>query len=487
MRTRAVATWIGLALMVSVATISHAGSDDGLPRLSLRNTGDVVAERYGKRAINMQPPVFIQSKDASFDLRVTRASYKDPLVLNQVLHTSGGDQWVELGGDHVESWRGLEDFTRVIVRDSEGKVVYSAKKRFCPNNWDRQRVDDLGPSRPTFPTSCSGSLRSFLRGAAWGLDQGWAVPLVNGVRLDLAPGAYDATVRITRDYRELFGVARTDAVTHFGLEIKKVPRPDYEEWEEFEGSSRTHHPSHAPGEDSAGTLGGAGVPSDPSMLPDLAALPAFRMRIENERSGKSRLEFAATVWTGGPSPLVVEGFRRDGEDTMDAYQYFYDGDEAVGRAPVGTFEYDRRDGHFHWHFQQFARYQIRSVETGEVVRSSKQSFCVVPTTAIDLSLDNASRDTERANLSTSCGGSEALWIREVLPVGWGDTYSQVAGQAFNVTSLPNGEYWVEVEANPQGLLYEQNPANNLVRRKVTLKGKRGDRDLTAWNWHGIDF
>jgi hypothetical protein len=45
----------------------------------------------------------------------------------------------------------------------------------------------------------------------------------------------------------------------------------------------------------------------------------------------------------------------------------------------------------------------------------------------------------------------------MMPVGWGDTYVQsIAGQAFNITSVPNGIYYIEIIANPQHVLYESN-------------------------------
>jgi hypothetical protein len=57
-------------------------------------------------------------------------------------------------------------------------------------------------------------------------------------------------------------------------------------------------------------------------LPDLRSVPAWAIRVSDDHF----LNFAATVWNAGPSPLVVDGFRRDGEAVMDAYQYFYDAD-----------------------------------------------------------------------------------------------------------------------------------------------------------------
>lgn len=469
---------VGLVALASLAPISQAGTDTGEPTISLRRTmPSVVATKYGKRSPRIPIPVYVQALDAPLDLRVRRPSYKDPLTLYQVKHASTGDEWVELG-DLADGWDGLRDFMRMRIRDDEGRSVFSVTRRFCPNTWERQRINDQGPSRRVFPDGCWGSDRSFLKGMAWGIEEGWAVPLSRSVKARIAPGDYQGSVWIRRDYRDLFGISDEAGVAKFDITVEKDA-----------GFDDGGHFGPVVGEASE-----TGEPSSPEDVPagaegprpDLQALPAFSIDMEN-RGDRSRVEFAATIWTGGDTPLVVEGFRRPDEDTMDAYQYFYEDGEAVGREEVGTFEYDRRDGHFHWHFLQFASYQIRSVATGEVEISAKQSFCVVPTDSIDLSLDHASWTTEEADLRTSCGGEDALWIREVLPIGWGDTYSQVAGQAFNVTDLPNGEYWIEVEANPEGVLFESDMSNNLVQRKVVLGGEQGARTITVKNWHGVDW
>src|SRR3954466_5293935 len=57
---------------------------------------------------------------------------------------------------------------------------------------------------------------------------------------------------------------------------------------------------------------------------------------------------------------------------MDAYQYFYDaaGNE-LGYAPTGTMQGDARDGHHHWHFTDFARYQLLDASGKLAVRSGK--------------------------------------------------------------------------------------------------------------------
>jgi len=86
-----------------------------------------------------------------------------------------------------------------------------------------------------------------------------------------------------------------------------------------------------------------------------------------------------------------------------------------------------------------------------------------------------------------CGTPTALWVREMMPVGWGDTYFQsVAGQSFNITKVPNGTYYIEVAANPQRVLHETTTRNDVSLRKVILGGTPGHRTVTVPPWHGID-
>ena len=83
--------------------------------------------------------------------------------------------------------------------------------------------------------------------------------------------------------------------------------------------------------------------------------------------------FGSTVWVAGASPLVVEGFRHENSDVMDAFQYFYQDGEPVARAPVGELEFDTRRGHHYWHFKQFAGYRLLDSDKAVQVRSRKES------------------------------------------------------------------------------------------------------------------
>ena len=136
---------------------------------------------------------------------------------------------------------------------------------------------------------------------------------------------------------------------------------------------------------------------------------------------------------------------------MDAYQYFYDADgNQTGYEEVGEMHW-HAGNHKHWHFEDFARYRLLDADKTQAVRSTKESFCLANTDAVDYTVPGADWQPENTDLSTACGGADALSVREVLSAGSGDTYMQYrAGQAFRLEDLPNGVYYIAVEANPLG-------------------------------------
>jgi hypothetical protein len=208
----------------------------------------------------------------------------------------------------------------------------------------------------------------------------------------------------------------------------------------------------------------------------------------SQEGKKWYVNFGATVWNAGTSPLLVDGFRRTGTDVMDAYQYFFDAKgKQVGSVAAGTMEWDARDGHLHWHFTDFAQYNLLKSNKKQAVRSGKEAFCLANTDAVDYTIPHAKWRPGNTDLSTACGGNTAVAVREVLDVGNGDTYSQDRpGQAFDVTNLPNGTYYIEVKANPARKLTELSTKNNSALRKIVLGGTATARTLTVPAVHGID-
>lgn len=481
--TRTLALSLAALMLVSINTA--VGAAPTAPSLELKapNT-DVLLYRYPGEPIYLDLGVFIASVGAPFELRLTRPDYSQPVVLQQTIFdpVGGAAEIRTLSSDLLDGWAGLKDFLSVDFTNSKGTSVASFTSTLCPNGSPRERVSDDGPTVSSYPESCYAN--PFTKGMLWGIDQDWAVsPFGFGSDpVTLKKGHYSVEISISDTYIDLFDIDPAKASTTISVEVQNYP--ECVKCGLDAGRS----------ESTAGPARSRAVPvmeaPDPSILPDLVALPAWGFGVEN-RKKRSFINFSANVWTSGASSLVVEGFRRDDEDVMDAYQYFYVNGEPVGRDQVGTMEYDDRDGHTHWHFLQFAKYSLLGADQTELIKSKKEAFCLAPTDAIDLTLPGVDM-TPYLGLSTACGNPGSIWVREILPLGWGDTYVQgIPGQNFNITDLPNGTYYVAVEANPAGTdgtrsLHEQTDANNVELRMIEIKGKAGDRSVVVPPWNGID-
>ena len=469
--------------MVALVGLGVTPAAAAEPELGLRAEGGLVElqRRRSARPVWFAPNVFVTAQNSPFELRVGRESYTDPIELNQEIEDG---PTVALDPALLDGWSGLKNFLKVVVRNSNGKVVQQRSVTFCPNSYEAERVNDEGPGSQTYPEWCGGG--PFVKGMVWGIDEGWAARAFGweGIMFDGPDGRYRVSVSIAPKYTEIFDVDSSATSAHVNVKVKTVKR----------SGGGCHHckpPGFRSFSESDEMQQSAAVPDmgnpAPSLLPDLVSLPAWGMDVRRQRK-QDFLRFAATVWVGGASGLHVEGFRRPSQDVMDAYQYFYQDGEIVGRAPVGTFEFDDRRGHTHWHFRQFAEYRIVDASNNQVVKSTKEAFCLVPTDAIDLSLEGAQWRPDHIGFAGSaCGHEGSLWVKEVLPLGWGDTYMQSRpGQSFNVTDLPNGTYFIEVEANPGGNLHDGDPGNNVERRKIKLRGKPGARFVKVPPWNGID-
>jgi hypothetical protein len=476
---------LAFALLCSTLVLQMPlGAEAATPsaRLELRRASEKVElTRYKGEPLFLDLGIYVAAIGEAFDLRVARTSYTEPVQLTQILSGPGGTtDIVDLPEDMLDGWKGLAGFLELEVKKLDGTTVIDQTSTFCPNGYDRQRLSESGPVQPTFPDSCWSN--PFTRGMVWGIDADWAVSATRyeDAPLFLRAGRYTATISVADRYVEVFGLDEATSTASVRL---KVRTEQYEDCPKCPGG---HEGSPRVAQRTAGE-----VPLDENpnidSLPDLAALPAWGITVQQRRT-KTFLSFGATVWNSGASPLVVEGFRRSSEDLMDGYQYFYRDGEPVGKAPAGTLAFDARDGHDHWHFQQFAGYSLVAADQTEIVRSKKEAFCLVPTDPIDITIPGAEWQPNQIGFGGSaCGQPKSLWIRETLPAGWGDTYFQgIPGQSFNITDLPNGTYYIAVEANVGGQLHEQSADNNLELREIILKGRSGARRVVVPPWNGIE-
>ena len=404
-------------------------------------------------------------------------SYNSPITATW--KRESGD--VALPADAMTSWMGLDDFATLQVFRTDGTQIRDLTTDGCFNG-NARKVGPNGPLSNPYPWGCPWN--PFTLGSVMGVAQDYSTPLVSqwGTQMRLQPGTYDLVASISPDYRETFGISDADGVVTTQLVVEKARERGRRGGAVVPARSGTDNLG-AVGEEP--TTSSAGALADAN-APDLRALPAFSVGLNSKGTA---MRFGATVWNGGAGPMVIEGFRDNrSEDHMTAYQYYVDEHgEQTGFDEVGELHF-HEGNHHHWHFEDFARYRLLAPDPenpnvpGEaVVRSTKQSFCLVATDAVDLTVPNADMRPEFTDLGSQCGGPGALSLREVLANGHGDTYYQYrTGQAFRLGDLEDGKYFIAVEANPddangrnlQELDYTNNESYRKIRLLTNAKGVR---------------
>jgi Lysyl oxidase len=480
LRTAAVAiAGLGLVAAVIPAAAQAAGRSRATAEgptvklIAAQNT--VTAQRFGGMVF-FDPGIWVASVGSALEFDVQRATYLKPLTISQVIHLPGGGRTTRaLPGSLLDGWVGLRNFVRLTIRNAKGKVVARELADFCPDTFDPERASPESPTTSTYPQQCESD--PFQKADVWGITRGWAVDPFEqffapepAFRLPL--GTYRATVSIVRPYTGLLHISAADATATVRVKVVRGGGP-VPVARTRRGAPLASLPSNVPDIKNA--------PRE--ALPDLVPLPSWGINTARSRH-QDFLDFGATVWIGGSSPLDVEGFRSHGSPTMLAYQYFWRNGRLIGRARVGTMGFA---GYNHWHFQQFAKYRLLNASKAVAVRSHKEGFCIAPTDNVDLLLHGAVWQPSSVGLGGQCGSPTALWVQEYLPLGWGDTYIQdIPGQSFNITNVPNGTYYIEVIANPLKVLRESNMSNDISLRRIILGGRKGHRTVRVPAWHGID-
>jgi hypothetical protein len=456
---------LALTAITAGLTIGGSAKTTAKPTLTLFVVDDTVtAYRYKNQAAQLDAEIFVQSSGAPLEFVLRRPRYDRPIHIWQIVN--GNER--RLPDGVLYGYDGLRGFFKVEARDRQGNLEFSGSQRFCPSAEARHQVEPGGPDEEVFILGCQSN--EFTKGMHWGIEEGWAADAFGDMkaRINVPPGRYDVTISIAKRYLDLFDIPKRFSTV--GLNVRVVKSDTC-----FSCDEAFPEPGTDP-------VPGDPVPEivpDDSVLPDLKPLPPYGINVENRANGKSYLGFASHVWASGKSDLVVEGYREEPTDThMSAFQYFFDNGEAVGRADVGHYMYDTRDGHDHWHLDNFSVYRLLDGDADHVITSEKQGFCLGPTSPTDLTVPGAVWQDVKPEYQTYCGEPESTWIREVIPIGWGDTYHQaLPGQSFNITNVPNGKYFIYIEANPERFLYEQRFGNNAVKRKVTLRGRKGHRTV----------
>src|ERR1041385_9185045 len=145
-----------------------------------------------------------------------------------------------------------------------------------------------------------------------------------------------------------------------------------------------------------------GGPAGAIHYPDLRTLPPSDIGIEYDATtGRKLLRFSNTIANLGEGPMEVIPTNNAATATTDAYQRLYSHDEhdnwqVANTVKVGSFVFHPE--HNHWHFEDFARYELHdvapdgSIGSTVLASSEKVSFCLTDYVAVDSSLEHASTE-----------------------------------------------------------------------------------------------
>lgn len=185
-------------------------SPPGTPKLKLIAASKAVTlDRYegeGGAGVYLDLGTYVTVDNAPLELKVTRKSYKDPVVAQQILRNGTKTTTKTLPAGTVKDFSGLPGFLEVSIKNAAGVEVRKTQGSFCPNNASGRLRPDA-PATSHYPESCS--TNPFTLGSVWGVEKGWASnssTVDYDAPVDLPVGEYTATVSVAKKYRDLFGI-----------------------------------------------------------------------------------------------------------------------------------------------------------------------------------------------------------------------------------------------------------------------------------------
>jgi hypothetical protein len=202
------------------------------------------------------------------------------------------------------------------------------------------------------------------------------------------------------------------------------------------------------------------------LLPDLETLPPSDLIIrENQLSGQKLLRFTNSIINNGPGVLELKGEVDVADGNASISQQIYRIDGSIIEREVNDYVFHQV--HDHWHFYNFARYELWTIASdwrvGTLVSlSDKVSFCLR-----DIARSESLNSSERA-VFTRCGQES-----QGISPGWIDTYLYYYdGQTLDISGLPDGSYILRSIADPEDLLWEVDSTNNDVHLYIRIEGNK---------------
>lgn len=219
---------------------------------------------------------------------------------------------------------------------------------------------------------------------------------------------------------------------------------------------------------------------DEAQLPNLVALPPFDIVIgDSDKESPSDVALPAIRFATGAAnrsdyALELSGRPASATEAVAEQCVAWAAPRICSeREDVGTFAWHPEHGHYH--FQDFALYQLRKLrpngspdmrKRGLVATSGKISYCII----------DVERDENRGPLYAapyplyySC--LAGLSMQGISP-GWKDIYSKgTPGQQIPLEGIRDGDYALVVFIDPLNRLAESDDADNRALARIRLSSK----------------
>lgn len=209
------------------------------------------------------------------------------------------------------------------------------------------------------------------------------------------------------------------------------------------------------------------VSSKKLLLPDMMILPPKELYITTI-AGRKALRFSTTFVNKGAGPLEIIGHHDLEQNKTYATQYIREASGSGQYRDVGEFVYHPE--HDHWHVDDYVSYQIWTIKNNNekdqpMASTGKQSFCIWDEHTYDLNLSNAA---PKRFYTSACSRNT-----QGMSVGWGDTYlAKVEGQVIDIDYLPDGQYILSFNLNPEKTILESDYTNNSDWLKIEITGNQ---------------
>jgi len=232
----------------------------------------------------------------------------------------------------------------------------------------------------------------------------------------------------------------------------------------------------------ASNSAGSGLVSAPSnavtpsagsiAYPDLQLLmPTSEFSIIHNGTTRT-LEFTHITWNAGAGPWELRPSYNSLTGISQGYQALYT------MPSPGVWKFDHTvpiagpmiwapPSDYNFPLDKFRLYNVASGGgLGSLVATSpKVNFCMTSDTYV-----GGVPNTPTSNTYPS-GECELPEGRLGLTVGWGDKYEATdGGEGIEISSLPNGVYWLRGIVDPYHYFQESNPSNNITDTKLEVEG-----------------